>query len=184
MTIEDLETALVATSDGATKLAQAKANYKDYAGGVYYKIGDTREYTSSSYWIENSNGVTGGTKGDSIPGTSLTYYKASSTSPVTATLTGYEYSPNSINSAVQLGGNYCWLASPCVNFGSNAVGFALRSVGAFGVGSSGVWTSSSVGAKMGSSGVRPLVSLPSSLQLDANGKITHTSQANAWKIIH
>ena len=186
MTIEDLETALGATSDGATKLTQAKARYKRTIDSVDYKIGDTKNnYTNYNYWIENNNGVTGGTAGDTIPGTSLTYYKASSASPITATQTYYNYNPGSINSAVAtaLGGSYGWLASECVPLNSNYANFDVRGVSSSNLGadimcySFGITGSSSYG-------VRPLVSLSSRLQLDAGDTSSHTSQTNAWKILN
>ena len=186
MTIEDLETALGATSDGATKLAQAKASYTNTNLTPNAKIGDTKNnYTYFNYWIENNNGVTGGIAGDTIPGTSLTYYKASSASPITATQTYYNYNPGSINSAVAtaLGGSYGWLASPCVDLYSLSADFRVRRVASSYVGAYSMWNS--VGSTYSTSnGVRPLVSLSSRLQLDAGDTSSHTSQTNAWKIIH
>ena len=187
MTIDDLETALGATSDGATKLAQAKASYvNDYSSNS--GEGGTREYTIRDYWIENSNGVTGGTEGDTIPGTSLKYYKASTGSPVTATQTYYDYNPNSINSAVAtaLGESYSWLASPCVHLNNNVASFFVRTVRSSGLNSNyaDYICYSSGYTTWNSYGMRPIVTLSSTLQLDANGKTTHTTGANAWKIIH
>ena len=184
MTIDQLETALGATSDGATKLAQAKASYvNDYSSNS--GEGGIKEYTSGNCWIKNSNGVSGGTEGNSITGTSLKYYNASDTSSVTAIQTSYSYNLSSVNSAVGnvfAVGDY-WLASPCVSLYTSFVYFNMRFVKSNEV--SDTTLIRSVGSPIiGRAKVCPLVSLPSSLQLDANGKTSHTSQTNAWKIIH
>ena len=185
MTVDQLEIALSATSDGATKLAQEKANYTNTSVTPNTKIGDTKKYTEGNYWIENSNGITGGTVGDSIPGTNLKYYKASRDSIITATQTDYSYNPSSINSEVgNILGLNVWLASPCVNFRSWAGFFGIRCVRSSSLYSDSISSSEGYASNNAKHGICPLVSLPSTLQLDANGKTTHTTQANTWKIIH
>ena len=183
MTIEDFETALSASGDVATKLATAKANYSN-SNSSNGGINGTKEYTSGNYFIENGNGVSGGTVGDTIPDTSLKYYKASNTDTgkVTATQTYYNYTSSSVPSPVWnvLSGTR-WLASPCVNLNSSDADFYVRRVissrmGAYRLAYSGG------GAYSSSNGVCPLVSLSSMLQLDAGTATTHSTQANAWKI--
>ena len=182
MTIDQLEIALSATSDGATKLEQAKASYvNNYSSNS--GEGGTKAYTIGNYWIENSNGVSGGTEGDSIRGTSLKYRRASTGSPVTATQTYYSCAPNSINRAVgNVFSGYRWMASPCVDLSLNEADFGVPLVISHNVGPGSLAGSRGSMANW-SYGVCPLVSLPSSLQLDANGTSTHTTQANTWKII-
>lgn len=191
MTIENFETALSASGDVATKLATAKANYTNTFVTPNVGINGTGEYTQkrNQYFIEiGENGITGGTLGESILGTSLNYYKASSTNKVTATQTYYDYTQNTVPSPVwNVFSGTRWLASSCVDVYSGFASFAVRRVERSTMAAepiSGSDADHNNSGQVSICGVCPLVSLPSSLQLDANGKTSHTTQANTWKIIH
>ena len=183
MTIEEFEIALSASNDVDTKLAIAKENYSNSNS-----IGETRDYeqTFNQYFIETGhNKVTGGTQGDSIPGTGLKYYKASGDSIVIATQTDYNYASSTVPSPVwNIFSGARWLASSCIDLGPNYVYFNMRRVSSNSMVADIMCYSISSNAFSNADGVCPLVSLDSSLQLDAEGETSHTTQATAWKIIH
>ena len=112
------------------------------------------------------------------------YYEPTAANPVFVTKTYYSYTPSSKNSTVGniLGSSSGWLASPCVYVSDTNAGFRVRYVYSSGLHYG--YVAGSGGDTHGNSlGVRPVVSLSSTLQIDTNAEGRDgTTAEKAWKL--
>ena len=185
MTIEDLNKACNYTPSEPTR-------YAYYPNGTTFAEGGTTiEYNGKTYTKKAHGSSTakfytsdgGGVEKTDSDG--FTYRTPKVDNPVYVTNTSYWYEPSSSNSTVGsiLGSSYGWLASPCVYLFSSFAGFYVRGAGSSDV-SEYYLCRSDGGMYSGSSGVRPLVSLGSMLQIDTGDTARDGStSAKAWKII-
>ena len=184
MTIEDLNKACNYTPSEPT------TRYAYYPYGTTFEEGETtieyngKTYTQAACEYSTAKFYTsdGGGKTDSD---GFTYRPPGVDNPVYVTKTYYNYNPSSKNSTVGsiLGSSYGWLASPCVDLNSSREGFSVRNAGSSYVRATYLYYSDSY-PRSNSSGVRPLVSLGSMLQIDTSDTARDGStSAKAWKII-
>ena len=142
---------------------------------VQEKYGGTRTYTSGTF--VKGEGVTGGVEDTS----DTRLVKASSSNPVTVTMTYYFYNnasnyfENRLAYTVLLYRNTFWLASRCMVLGSYAGSFRVRYANSGSVDGNFLFSSNG-NASNYSFGVVPVVSLESDIPVD--GKDT----SGAWKL--
>ena len=150
--------------------------YSSYSGGPTY--GHTQTYISDRYYpnlyaqeigagIDTETGNTTGL-GTSEEGTASGYTKANTSLTVTETF--WYGSMNSTNfgegaKALATSNTY-WVASRCASCGSTLAHFSLRAVSSSDL-SDGAMFNSNGGATNGGARLRPLVHLPSSVQIEA-----------------
>ena len=186
MTVEDLNKACNYTPSEPTE------RYAYYPKGTTFAEGDTTiEYNGKTYTKKahlNSTAKFYTSDGGGIEKTGsdgFTYREPEADNPVYVTETWYSYTPNSKNSTVGsiLGSSYGWLASPCVDPSSSYANFLVRGARSSYVGAVGLYNSYG-GTSSDSGGVRPSVSLGSTLQIDTSDTARDGStSAKAWKII-
>lgn len=169
LTIEDIEkaTGIDTDSEIKAKYSSYKAKYAYYPNGTdLTTVTPPSGYTAKAHTASYSNGFTeprfygrdsGGIKsGD--------YWTPTATSPVCVTRTYYSYNPG-LTSVMNT--TYSWLASPCVDMSDPYAAFGLRFVGGSTIYAYGL--RGSYGSVYSPSfGVRPAVSLSSSLLIDTS----------------
>ena len=186
MTIEDLNKACnYIPSEPTTR-------YAYYPKGTTFAEGDTTiEYNGKTYTKKahgNSTAKFYTSDGGGVvktDGDGFTYREPANDNPVYATQTAYFYNPSSMNSTVGsiLGSSFGWLASPCVALRSPDANFHVRRARSSNVDAYYLYYSHGYTDSI-SSGVRPLVSLGSMLQIDTGDTARDGStSAKAWKII-
>lgn len=174
LTIEDIEkaTGIDTDSEIQAKYSSYKVKYAYYPNGTdLTKVTPPSGYTAKAHTASYSNGFTeprfyerdsGGIKsGD--------YWTPTATNPVCVTRTYYNYNPG-LTSVMNT--TYSWLASPCVRMSDSCAYFYMRFVSGSNIGASSLrYSYGSVYSP--SYGVRPAVSLSSSLLIDtSNGNYT------------
>ena len=187
MTVEDLNKACNYTPSEPTK------RYAYYPKGTTFAEGDTtieyngKTYTKTAHSDSTAKFYTsdGGGAKETDSDDRFTYRTPEAGNPVYATETFYWYTPSSKNSTVGsiLGDSRGWLASPCVYLASSGAGFYVRGAYSSDVFANNLYYSNG-DARSHGSGVRPLVSLGSMLQIDSSDTVRDGStSAKAWKII-
>ena len=182
--IEDLEDESVSSNmktvrDNYQKDDDSHPQYGETNAEQYGNSG----YTSGKFYIE-TDGIT----------IRSTPNIASSSNPIVLKQTYYNNSSPAWNNCgnsklssttygTLLGITMSWLASPCVDLYSSGAGFIVRGAYSSRVGGANLYSPGG-GAGMGRYGVRPLVSLNATLQIDTNDTTRDGSTAEkAWKLI-
>ncbi len=174
LTIEDIEkaTGIDTDSEIQAKYSSYKVKYAYYPNGTdLTKVTPPSGYTAKAHTASYSNGFTeprfyerdsGGIKsGD--------YWTPTATNPVCVTRTYYTYNPG-LTSVMNT--TYSWLASPCVSMFDAYARFYLRRVSGSNIYAAYLRVSDGI-VYSPSCGVRPAVSLSSSLLIDtSNGNYT------------